>query len=113
MHLDNILLVSENGTDWLESRQLLRHQTSIYCLVQFFSNIVSRVPLSQYKTCSRTTNTIRLPLRIANINAYFQVTGFLVDRFEGFEPVNQRNNSAMLRISPISMLKSRGPNTEV
>jgi len=113
MYLDNILLGSENGTDWLESRQLLRHQTCVYCLVNFFSYIVSRVPLSQYKTCSRTTNTIRLPLRTANINAYFQDTGLLVDRFEGFEPANQRNNSAMLHISPISILKSRGPKTEV
>jgi hypothetical protein len=85
MYLDSILLGSETGTDRLESRQLLRHQTRLYCLVQFFSNFVSRVPLSQYKTCSRTTNTIRVPLRTANINAYCQDTGLLVGRFEEFE----------------------------
>jgi hypothetical protein len=36
-----------------------------------------------------------VPLRTANINAYFQDTGLLVGRFEDFEPANQRNNSAL------------------
>jgi hypothetical protein len=93
MYFNSNALGSETGTDRMESRQLLRHKTHVYCLVQFFSNFVSRVPLSQYKTCSRTTNTIRVPLRTANINAYFQDTGLLVGRFEDFEPANQRNNS--------------------